>query len=146
MKPIYRVLGILAFSSLIFLRCRQYPANIPYVPIDITISTFDPQFVSLQAVGGWAYVNGGSRGLILYRASIDQVNCYERHCPYDTENPCGKVSVDSTGLFLIDNDCYGEGCGSRFSLINGSVVDGVAIYPLKQYNTSFDGALIRVFN
>ncbi|MCX7742966.1 MAG: hypothetical protein N2167_00230 [Flavobacteriales bacterium] len=146
MNPVLSVLAIFVASSLLFIRCGQYPANIPYVPIDITISTFDPQFVSLQAVGGWAYLNGGSRGLILYRASIDQVNCYERHCPYDTENPCGKVSVDSNGLFLVDNDCYGEGCGSRFSLINGSVVDGVAIYPLKQYNTSFDGVLIRVFN
>lgn len=146
MNPVFRLFATLAVGSLLFIHCGQHPANIPNVPIDITISTFVPQFISLQAVGGWAYLNGGSRGLILYRASIDQVNCYERHCPYDTENPCGKVSVDSNGLFLVDNDCYGEACGSRFSLINGSVVDGVAIYPLKQYNTSFDGALIRVFN
>ncbi len=145
MKPILKYF-LLGFMYISVIRCKQYPVNIPYVPIDITISTFDPQFISLQGVGGWAYVNGGSRGLILYRASIDQVNCYERHCPYDTENTCGKVSVDSTGLFLVDNDCYGGGCGSRFSLINGSVVDGVAIYPLKQYNTSFDGALVRIFN
>lgn len=124
----------------------QYPVNIPDVPINVTISTFEPQFISLQAVGGWAYLNGGSRGLILYRASIDQVNCYERHCPYDSENPCGRVSVDDNGLLLVDNDCSGSGCGSRFNLINGSNVDGPAIYPLKQYSTSFDGALIYVYN
>lgn len=146
MKPNLKSWILLLLAGCVMMQCGQYPANIPYVPIDITINTFEPQFISLQAVGGWAYLNGGSRGLILYRASIDQVNCYDRHCPYNTENSCGKVSIDSTGLFLVDNDCFGGGCGSRFSLINGSVVDGVAIYPLKQYKTTLDGALIRVFN
>lgn len=115
--------------------------------VDITINIFDSQFVNLQAVGGSAYVNGGSRGIVLYRVSIDQFNAYERHCPYDTENLCGKVTLDSNGLYLVDDDCGGLGCGSRFNIINGTNVDGPAIYPLLQYNAAYDGgALVRIFN
>jgi hypothetical protein len=133
--------------SFILVSCgNQYPVNIPNVPVDITISTFDPEFISLQAVGGHAYVSGGSRGIVIYRVSIDQFNAYERHCPYDTENPCGKVTLDNNGLFLVDDDCLGSGCGSRFNIINGEKVDGPAMYSLKQYSTSFDGALVRIFN
>lgn len=133
---------------LLLLSCnKQYPVNIPLVPVDITINIFDPQYVDLQAVGGSAYISGGSRGILVYRVSIDQFNAYERHCTYDSENPCGKVSLDTDGLFLVDDDCFGSGCGSRFNVINGSNVDGPSIYPLIQYNTSFDGgALLRIYN
>ena len=126
---------------------KQYPVNIPYVSFDYTINIFDPAFVSLQGVGGSVFIDGGSRGLIIYRVSIDQFNAYERHCTYDSENPCGKVDFDTSGIILVDNDCSGAGCGSKFNIIDGSVLNGPAQYPLIQYNTSFDGmAMLRVFN
>ena len=132
----------------LFSGCRkQYAVNIPVVPVDITINIFNSQFVNLQAVGGTAYVDGGSRGIVIYRVSIDQFNAYERHCTYDCDNPCGKVSLDPDGLFLVDDDCFGAGCGSRFNVINGSNVDGPSQYPLIQYNTAYDGgALLRIYN
>jgi hypothetical protein len=126
---------------------RQYPVNIPYVTFDYTINIFDPAFVNLQGVGGSVYIEGGSRGILIYRVSIEQFNAYERHCTHDTENPCGKVSFDNSGIILVDDDCSGSGCGSKFNVIDGSVINGPAQYPLIQYNTSFDGiAMLRVFN
>lgn len=131
----------------LFWRCGNYhPSNIPNVPVDITLSIYEAQFVDLQAVGGYAYVNGGSRGIILYRASINRINAYERHCPYNTEDPCGVVSLDSSEIKLIDYGCDGNGCGSQFNIINGQVLNGPAVYALLQYNTSFDGAILRVYN
>jgi len=128
--------------------CRpQYPVNIPYVDVDVTINLFDPQYVNLQGVGGSAYLDGGSRGIFVYRVSIDQFNAYERHCTYDSENPCGKVTLDDNGLFLVDDDCFESGCGSRFNIINGSNVDGPAQYPLIQYNAVYDGGvLLHIYN
>ena|SRR5688572_29916553 len=126
---------------------KQYPVNIPYVTFDYTINIFDPAFVNLQGVGGSVFIDGGSRGLIIYRVSIDQFNAYERHCTYDCENPCGKVSFDTSGIVLVDDDCGGSGCGSKFNIIDGSVVNGPATFPLIQYTTQFDGmAMLRVFN
>lgn len=126
---------------------RQYPVNIPYVTFDYTINILDPLYVNLQAVGGSVLIDGGSRGIIIYRVSIEQFNAYERHCPYDSENACGKVDFDSSGILLVDNDCGGSGCGSKFNIIDGSVLNGPAQYPLIQYTTSFDGmAMLRVYN
>lgn len=126
---------------------RQYPVNIPYVTFDFTINILDPQFVNLQAVGGTAIIDGGSRGIVIYRVSIDQFNAYERHCTYDSENACGKVSFDGSGIILVDDDCSGAGCGSKFNVIDGSVTNGPAQYPLIQYSTQFDGmALLRIYN
>jgi len=126
---------------------RQYPVNIPFVRFDYTINILDPAYVNLQGVGGSVFIDGGSRGIVIYRVSIDQFNAYERHCTYNCDNPCGKVSFDSSGIVLVDNDCGGSGCGSKFNVIDGSVVNGPAQYPLIQYTTSFDGqAILRVYN
>jgi len=126
---------------------KQYPVNIPFVSFDYTINILDPAYVNLQAVGGSVFIDGGSRGIIIYRVSIEQFNAYERHCTYDTDNACGKVSFDSIGIVLVDDDCSGSGCGSKFNIIDGSVSNSPATYPLIQYTTSFDGmSMLRVYN
>ena len=137
---------IVAFS---FNGCqKQYPVNIPYKTFDFTLNVLDPAYVNLQGVGGSVFIDGyGSRGLIIYRVSIDQFNAYERHCTYDSQNACGKVGLDSSGIMLVDNDCGGAGCGSKFNIIDGSILNGPAQYPLIQYTTSFDGmSMLRVYN
>lgn len=122
------------------------PANIPFVPVDITINIYDPQFVSLQGVGGYTMIPGGSRGIILYRASIDQFHAYERHCTYDPGNGCGIVGPDPSGIILEDTDCSIDQCGSKFNVIDGSVIQGPATFALLQYPTAFDGVLLRIYN
>jgi len=95
----------------------------------------------LSVPGGWTYVNGGSRGIIIYRVSNDQFNAYDRHCTYDSSNSCALVSVDVTNINGLD-DC----CGSKFLLTDGSITNGPANLPLKKYQTNFDGQVLRVFN
>jgi len=126
---------------------RQYPVNIPFVRFDYTINILDPYYANLQGVGGSVFIEGGSRGILIYRVSIEQFNAYERHCTYNSDDPCGKVSFDQSGIVLVDDDCGSSGCGSKFNVIDGSIVNGPAQYPLIQYNTQFDGqAILRVFN
>lgn len=121
------------------------PEHIPYVPIDKTIYFTD--FPNLMGVGGSAYVDGGSRGLIVYRVNLTQFNVYERHCPYFSETGCGTVSFDQSGLYLVDDDCFGEGCGSLYNIINGGVEQGPSIYPLVRYNCETDGNFyLRIYN
>jgi hypothetical protein len=143
----FQILGLLLVMLSLSGCQRQYPVNIPYVKFDYTINIMDPAYVNLQGVGGSVFIPGGSRGLIIYRVSIEQFNCYERHCTYNSDNPCGKVSFDSSGIVLVDDDCGGSGCGSKFNIIDGSVANGPAQYPLIQYTTSFDGiTMLRVYN
>jgi len=147
LRSIY-FLGSFSFIFSFLSGCKPIlPEHIPYVPIDKTIYLFDPEFVNLQGVGGAAYVNAGSKGLVVYRVSMNQFNVYERHCPYYSGDGCGMVSFDESGLYLVDNDCFGQGCGTIYSLINGTVVQGPSTFPLVKYNCQFDGGVIlRIYN
>jgi nitrite reductase/ring-hydroxylating ferredoxin subunit len=115
--------------------------NIPLVEVNFAIQVNDPAYLNLQTVGGWEYISGGSRGIILFRASQDEFKAYDRHCTFQPSSTCAIVSVDANNITASDN-C----CGSTFILTDGSVTKPPANFPLKQYNTSFDGSIIYVSN
>ena len=114
---------------------------IPYVTVDFYIAVSNPQFISLSAVGGWVYVTGGSRGIVIYRKSNDEFVAFDRHCPYMPENVCGQIEVSASSTIAIDS-C----CGSQFLLIDGSVIKEPSSYPLLKYQSIFDGNQLHVFN
>jgi len=109
--------------------------------VNIYINSANPEFIDLNAVGGWTYIIGGSRGIIVYRASTNDFKAYDRHCTYDVTNSCGLVAVEVNNITGRD-DC----CGSKFLLTDGSVTQGPANLPLKQYQTTFDGSVLHIFN
>ena len=102
-----------------------------------------PSYSSLNSIGGWAYITGGSKGIIIYRQSYDQFSAYDRHCTYNSDNPCGKATVDSTNSFV---ECACD--SSQYQLFDGLVIQGPASYSLKNYQTSFDiiSNQIHIFN
>ncbi|MCB0430390.1 MAG: Rieske (2Fe-2S) protein [Flavobacteriales bacterium] len=121
--------------------CKKNDERVPDVAVDIYVSPTEPGFTDLNAPGGWVYIVGGSRGIVVYRQSLDAFLAFDRHCPYQPSSSCGKVEVDSTNIQVTD-PC----CGSTFLLFDGSVVKGPATLPLKQYETSFDGTWVHIFN
>ena len=128
--------------TILFSACKKDDnSNIPLVAVNVTININDPAYNAIAVPGGWIYINGGSRGIIIYRISNDVFNAYDRHCTYDSGNSCALVSVDATNITGLD-DC----CGSQFLLIDGSVTKGPANLPLKQYRTTFDGSVLRINN
>lgn len=128
--------------SLLFLSCsKDENANIPLVTVNFTININNPAYNAVSTSGTWMYLNGGSRGIILYRSSNSAFKAYERHCTYDSNNSCALVSVDPSNITAKD-DC----CGSQFLLTDGSVIKNPASLPLKQYKTSFDGSVLRIYN
>lgn len=116
-------------------------SNIPLVSVNYYIHVNDPAYNNVTTPGGWMYLNGGSRGIILYRASNDQFRAYDRHCTYNSTSTCALVSVETNNITALD-DC----CGSKFLLTDGSVTQNPANLPLKQYNTSFDGSVLHIYN
>lgn len=130
---------ILVVSSL----CCKKENNrrIPYVPVNAVLYISDPVFNRLNVVGGWVYINGGSRGIIVYRRGLDDFIAYDRHCTFEPENSCGRVSVNQTQVQATDS-C----CGSEFILTDGSPTKGPANIPLQDYLTSFDGLRVSISN
>lgn len=126
------------------------PIDVGYVNFQIYPNS--TEYIQLNNVGGWAYVtaNEPSRGIIIYRMSIDEFRAYERtptHKPdsccvyYENYAECTRLIVDESAFFALDT-CS----GTKYLLLDGSIVEGPASYPMIQYNTQYDGEILYVYN
>lgn len=136
---------ILFFSLIVLLiACNKNKSQpVPNIPFDITIDINLPSYNALIGVGGWAYVSGGSRGIIVYRKSADEFVAFDRHSPADPEGTCPEPLYPDQDNFLILIDS----CNSaKFSLYDGSVIEN-SDYGLRQYQTQYTGTeLLRIYN
>ncbi len=122
--------------------CKKEDSKVPYVDVNITINLDQPEYHDLRTTGGWLYLTGGSRGLIVYRLSSDEFKAYDRHCTYKPSEDCDPALVDSSDIKIVCRDCH----GSQYSITDGTVIKGPANEPLREYSTSFDGTLLRITN
>lgn len=130
------------FTLLSFHSCNENHQVVPNVYVDFSININDPEYTDLNVPGNSITVTGGVNGIIIYRISQDEFAAYDRTCTHNVEENC-RVVVDENINFVVDSMC----CGSKFLLLDGSVYEGEAIYPLKSYRTSFDGSTyLRVYN
>jgi nitrite reductase/ring-hydroxylating ferredoxin subunit len=143
MKPLFKItLATLLLFLLGFYACKKDKNNaIPNVSVDIYIYTSNPSFINLNAVGGWVYVNGGVRGILVYRKSISEFVAYERNCTYHSDDVTAIVYVDNTNIIATDTTCH-----SQFSMYDGTVLQAPAGLPLKTYYTTFDGSVLHIYN
>lgn len=135
--------SILFFVLLVFgcSGCKKSQTNIPHTPVDVYIDTKLPSYISLNIIGGWIYASGGYKGLIIYRRSQEAFNAYERACPYDPTADCSLVQVLKDNITAVDS-C----CGSQYIITDGNVIKGPSTFTLQQYQTSFDGTILHIFN
>ncbi len=139
--------SFLSFAFLVIIicigSCKKDNTNngIPITQVDIYLYTNNPSFVNLNAIGGWVYVAGGVRGILIYRKSTTEFMTYDRNCTYQSSQPCATVIVDATNILAKDTCCH-----SKFSIYDGSVTQGPAVIPLKAYNNTFDGNVLHIYN
>lgn len=116
---------------------------VPNIPFDITIDINLPSYYALTGVGGYAYVIGGSRGIIVYRRSIEEFVAFDRHSPEDPEATCpNPLYPDPDNFLTLIDSCS----SAKFSLYDGSPMSG-SEYGLRQYQTQFNGTnLVRIYN
>jgi hypothetical protein len=131
-------------STLIFsMSCKRNNDQVPNVLVDEYINLNLPEYIALNAVNNWVYYNyAGNKGIIIIRTSPTEFNAYERTCTYDP-------SVTSAYVKGIPNDifCVDSTCGSKFSLIDGSVVTGPATVPLLKYKTQLlSNNFLHIYN
>ena len=111
MKKILFFLFIIPFIS-----CEENdPQDIlPEVKVNITISLNLPQYLELQTPSGWAYTNGGIKGIIIQNIGIGSppYKAFERACPnYDCSAP---MTFDGSLRMTCSCD------KSEYSIIDGS--------------------------
>lgn len=128
----------------VLMACKKDKENtqVPRIPTDVTINLNLPEYNALINPGGWVYVNGGSRGIIVYRLSTDEFTAFDRHCTYRIPEGC-RIDVQD-GTIAKDEEC----CESEFEFISGTPVSGPAEAALQRYNTLFNPSnnLLRIFN
>ena len=121
--------------------CSKKTDVIPNMFVNQYVYVNNPTNFKLNAIGGWIYLTGGVRGIILYRKSSDEFIAYERNCTWQPNDACATLSVDSTNVSISDH-C----CSSKFVIMDGSIQQGPATIPLRRYQAAFDGSVIHVFN
>lgn len=136
------ILGVLIV--LLISSCKVKNNNpVPNVPFDLTIDMTLPTYDDLLGVGGYAYVNAGSRGVIVYRRGIDDFVAFDRHSPADVNGTCGQPLTPDDNNFLMLNDTCNN---AQFSLYDGSPISG-SEFGLRQYATGWGGGTtLRIYN
>ncbi len=132
------------FCFILFLvSCKQSNQElITNVPVNITIFPSNPQYIKLNAINGWQYINGGVSGIIVYRKDLNEFMAYERLSPYlPLSKPC-IIKVDQSNNVVIEDSCS----GSKFLITDGSVIQGPANQSLKKYATLWDGNTLSITN
>ncbi|MCG8412398.1 MAG: hypothetical protein MI739_14055 [Bacteroidales bacterium] len=119
--------------------CDKEKTVFPYVPVHVTFSLSSD--LSNLLVGQYKTINGyGLGGLIIYRRDFNVFQAFDRACTYEGGNDCILSDSEFSGVFKCP--C----CKSMFYMTPnnqvepGSIFQGPANTPLKQYACSFDGS------
>ena|SRR6185369_16815354 len=123
--------------------CKKDNSTIPNVSVDLYVYLSIPSSINLNSQGGWIYVNGGVKGIIVYRRSNEEFAAYERACPYDPNESSALVEVDSSNILAVDRHC-----GSKFNLLDNTIINGPTTRSLKAYHADYDasGNTVHVYN
>ncbi len=116
---------------------REHPVPYVYVDFDFNIIHYNLNSPGLSHQFSQTE-SGGYRGIIVYRLSMDEFRAFDRACPCDP-NHC-IVSINPDDQVLASDPC----CGSTFLLLDGSVVEGDAQFPLKPYQAIFNPSTNRL--
>jgi len=135
------------FFTLLFLlpvSCKkeEQAPEIPYVYVHFSLNPNGTMYQELNAVNGSVTVTGGYNGILIFRVSFNEFMAFERACPYEPLTKGAQVRVEQQGLSY----CFCPVCGSKYIMTYGTPFEGPSPYPLKQYRTFYDGAMLYVTN
>ena len=132
------------FPLLMVTSCNKNSNHpVPNIPFDITINMTLPSYSALNGVGGYAFVNGGSKGIIVYRRGIDDFVAFDRHSPADIAGSCAQpLTPDDDNFLVLIDSCN----NASFSLYDGSPILN-SDFGLRMYATAWNGnESLRIFN
>jgi hypothetical protein len=118
--------------------------NIPYQTVNITIYPNNPLYntasghAGLSQIGGWAYIDGGVNGIIVYRLTQNSTQDFvaiERTSSHLPDNAGAVVKVQSDNFTLKDTVS-----GSKWQITDGAILSGPTTKNLRLYNTYYDSS------
>lgn len=112
----------------------------PTSAVDVYLNLQLPGNSVLNTPGNWIYIGAGTRGIIVYNTGSG-FKAYERTCTFDPSQSTAVVEVLNDNVTAVDSTC-----GSKFSIIDGSVINPPASNALQTYRTEFDGVTLHIFN
>ena len=122
---------------------------IPEVAVNETINTALPQYYHLQTIGNYSFLPGGNNGIFLVHNFDGMFYALERTCPYQSDNECSVIQIDSTSLQLKCGAYADTGfvkcCDSRY-LLDGLLIQGPSICNLKRYRVNASGSTLFINN
>ncbi len=134
-----KIIRYFIFLSLfVFVSCKNEKTPVPYGPVDIQLDLNKAEFNSF-IIGTHVFITGGGSGLgiVVYRLSQNEFKAYDRMCTSKTHNEWVRLTDSPNSTILLE--C--QECGSRFSLIDGSVNKGPAYFYLTEYQTYYNQTL-----
>ena len=131
---------ILALFCLLFFSCQKEEDYIQNVVVDINLNLTLPEFSDLQTVGNSVFINGGVKGIIVYRQGFDSYKTYDRNCSFEPSLSC--AIIDSVNSSIAICKC----CNSKFLLSDGTPFDGPALLPLKKYQNNLSEDFLYIYN
>ncbi len=137
---LFQFTGIILLPLFLLIQCEEEQNPVPVTTVNITIDMNDANYNDLVP-GNYKYIIGGINGIILYRSNFDDFIALERTCPYEAVYGT-RVYVDEENELYLE--C--EECESRFYIGDGALTSGPSEFPLRTYNTSFDGRYLRIYN
>ncbi len=135
-----KLLGLILFLFAVSCEPASQQSPIPNVPVNVEVNLNDIDNAALNQIGGFIYVDGGVRGIILRRESQNVYRAFDRNCTFQPTDTCAIVDVHSSG-FYIEDVC----CESTFDL-SGFPTGGPAQFPLREYSISLIGDIILITN
>ena len=139
------ILTKISFILLLFGSGCQNNGNhpVPNVAVNVQINIFLPSYSPLQSVGGYAFVNGGVKGIVVYRRSVDEFVAFDRMSTADGGFECVPLEIDTDNFLFLNDACS----NAVYSMIDGTIVSGDAKYALRSYQVNFDGySLLSIYN
>ena len=120
---------MILFCPVLFACQPQEVDMIPYAIVEIDINLHNTEYHDLQRDGGYVYILGGVKGIIIYRENEQTFRAFERNSPVNPTLACAVVDVDQSNLFIIDP------CSSAIFDFEGNPTNGISPFPLRQYIT-----------
>ena len=150
-----RGLLIVLILSLVFsIGCHDGDNTLPLAPIDITLDPNSTLYQELNVIGGWLYLGEEdgvvppSRGLIVYRLSTEDFVAFERTPPFKPDSCCNPNGTNCSKLVVVyeDFNIVDPCTGSKYLLLDGSVLSSPSNMPLGTYYTEYNGDLLYIHN
>ena len=146
-----KYLSLAVLILFLFTQCggKNKDDEIPVVPVNIYIDLNINTSAPLNTLGGFIYVTGGNKGIILLHNYDDNYLAIERTCSYHPYDSCNLITMDNSGISLkcgsYSGTTFNACCGSAFT-IEGYVSKSPATRPLRTYTVSKSSNIVHIYN